>query len=76
MSVIDKEIERRVDCEDGGEFIIKTLRCTDDDGDDFCVDIHGSNCVEIVAYHDSRCIVLNKAQAIELANKILSEVNS
>lgn len=74
MSVIDKEIERQIDLENGEHVIIKTLRCTDKDGNDFDVDIQPGAYVEIVINNPYGCAVLSPNQARELAAKILDEM--
>lgn len=74
MSIIDQEIEQQAKCKNGEHVIIKILRCTDKDGDDFDVDIHPGSFVNLSAYNHHGIIALTPNQARELAAKILAEV--
>lgn len=57
-----------------------TFEFEDNDGDVCCLQFYsdsegGCNLVELSIYSETSCLVLNKEQAIKLAEKIIEEVN-
>jgi hypothetical protein len=46
----------------------------DRDGDEFSVEFYGNEMVEMMAYSDTGCIVMDKAQAIAFAELILTQL--
>ncbi|QXG07704.1 hypothetical protein [Erwinia phage Snitter] len=45
----------------------------DKDGDDFDVEFYGSELVEISVYSATGCLLLNKEQAVALANVLIEQ---
>lgn len=48
----------------------------DKDGDEFSVEFYGRELIEIMAFSDTGCIVLESEKALELANKIIERLAS